>query len=321
MNSDNQNNNMNTVTNNSAGTSTDTNATNVDTSAQNINNLLDNKDVKPHIGENVKAYNTPVLSEIKEVNTGPTIVVQKVKNKATPLFLIIILLLLGAAYYSYDQATKTKYYYEKEYSPVTGKDVKVLANESFLVQNLYNTIKTNVEEDTVNPNLDNNMKLYLAYRNVSNNYIYTSNCNMFNNGAMQSFTCDPADKDFTPTAFKIEVLQRSINKIFGETSGVELANIQLGNSCLGGYQYIPDRGEFVSGKCSAEIPIICTASKEIVKATSTEDTVTIEEKVKYTNPTGGEIPSTLKSGTYLHKFKLDKNYDYIYVSKELKERG
>lgn len=290
--------------------------------AQNINGVLDGSDVKSKIGDNVQAYNTPVLQEVREVNTGPTVVVQKVRNKATPLFLIIIFLLFGACYYMYDKSNKTISYYENEYSPINTSKEVTLNNDSFLVKSLYNTVKTDIKEDTVMPYYDNSFKLYIAYRNISHSDIYESNCNMFNNSSMQSFNCKADDKDYVPTAFKITTMQDSINKIFGESANVTLDNLQYGNTCFGGYQYIPDRGEFVSGKCIAQSTILLQASKELTKATSTKDKIVLEEKVKYSNPTGGEIPAELKSGIYHYTFRLDKNYNYILENKELvEERG
>ena len=290
--------------------------------AQNINGVLDDSSIKSKIGENVHEYNTPVLQDITDVNTGPTIVVQKVRNKATPLFLIIILLLFGACYYMYDKSNKTIAFYENEYSPINTDKEVTLSNDSFIVKDLYNMVKTDVKEDVAMPYFDNNYKLYIAYRNIPHSDIYDSNCNMFNNSSMQSFTCKENDEDFTPQAFKITTMQNSINKIFGEASHVAYANLQFGNTCFGGYQFIQDRGEFVSGKCITQSTVILQATKELVKATSTQDKIVIEEKVKYSNPTGGEIPDELKSGIYHYTFRLDKNYNYILENKELiEERG
>lgn len=290
--------------------------------AQNINNAMDSSGIKSKIGDNVREYNTPVLQEVREVNTGPTIVVQKVRNKATPLFLIIIFLLFGACYYMYNKANQTISFYEKQYSPINTSKEVTLDKDSFLVKSLYNTVKTDIKEDIVMPSYDNAFKLYIAYRNISHSDIYESNCNMFNNTSMQSFTCKVDDKDYIPTAFKINTMQNSISKIFGENANVTLGDLQYGATCFGGYQYIPDRGEFVSGKCIAQSTVILQATKEIVKATSTQDRIVLEEKVKYSNPTGGEIPPELKSGIYHYTFRLDKNYNYILENKELvEERG
>ena len=293
---------------------------NLGNNASNINNALDSGDVKSQIGDNLKDYNTPVLQEVNN-STGPTIVVQKVKNKATPFFLIIILLLFGACYYMYDKSNKTIQYYEHQYSPINTKKAVTLDNNSFLVKNLYSKVHTSVEEDLADSNLDNSMKLYLAFRNIDNHLIYPTGggCNLFNNSTMQNISCND-NTDFLPKAFKIETLTNSINELFGETSGVSLSNIQLGISCFGGYQYIPDRGEYVEGLCTAKRNVIYEAKKEIVKAVSTENKIMIEEKVVYSNPTGGAIPNELVSGIYHHNFRLDKNYDYIYEGKELVEK-
>ena len=284
-------------------------------------NNSNNIEVKSQNGENVQNYDTPVLQQLPSTPAGPTTVVYKVKNRATPLLLLVIVLLFGACYYMNYTTNQKIYYYEHKYSPInTTKSVDLELN-SYLVKDLYSTIKTDIREDVADPYFDNQMKLYLAYRNIANGSIFNSNCNMFNNTSMQSITCVESD-DFTPKAFKIDTITNSINRLFGETSGIHYENIQLGHSCLGGYQYMPGRDEFVQGNCTVQSSIIYTADKQLVKATSTGSQIVLEEKVLYSNPTGGAVPDVLKSGIYHHTFRLDKNYNYIYENKELvEERG
>ena len=43
---------------------------------------------------------------------------------------------------------------------------------------------------------------------------------------------------------------KTIKKLYGENTSIPFTNIQLGNTCIGGYQYIPSRGEFVQGLCN-----------------------------------------------------------------------
>ena len=38
--------------------------------------------------------------------------------------------------------------------------------------------------------------------------------------------------------------------------------------------------------------------------------------VKYSGAEGKEYPDKFKNGTYKYTFKLDVNYNYIYISKE-----
>ena len=45
---------------------------------------------------------------------------------------------------------------------------------------------------------------------------------------------------------------QEIKKLYGESTNLPLKNIQLGTSCVVGYQYIEDRGEFVEGYCDKQ---------------------------------------------------------------------
>ena len=53
--------------------------------------------------------------------------------------------------------------------------------------------------------------------------------------------------------------------------------------------------------------------KELVSATSTESTIVLTEKVKYYGTEALDLPTRLVSGTYKHTFRLDMNYNYIYL--------
>ena len=45
--------------------------------------------------------------------------------------------------------------------------------------------------------------------------------------------------------------------------------------------------------------------------------MTLREEVKYYTVEGIDVPEKLKSGTYVYTFKLDTNYNYVYISKTL----
>ena len=249
-------------------------------------------------------------------NNEPSIVYQKVSNKATPLLLIVILLLGGACYYWYNTDITRKAYYEHHYSPINSGDTVELGLDSTLVIQLYNMAKTTATEDFGNPNFDNNLKRYLAYRNLSHNSFYESNCNLFDN-SMANFDC-VEDDSFRPDAFKDTDLANMLNVMFGQNNGIDHQNITLGGTCLGGYEYIASRGEYVKGKCTRESLLTVSADKKLTKATSTGDKIYLTENVRYFTNNGQANPESLKDGDYVYTFRLDENFNYIYESREYK---
>ena len=249
-------------------------------------------------------------------NNEPSIVYQKVSNKATPLLLIIILLLGGACYYWYKTDITRKAYCEHHYSPINSGDTVELELDSTLVVQLYNMVKTTAIEDFGNPNFDNNLKRYLAFRNLSHNSFYESNCNLFDN-SMANFDC-VEDDSFRPDAFKDIDLANMLNVMFGENNGIDHQNITVGGTCLGGYEYIASRGEYVKGKCTRESLLTVSADKKLTKATSTGDKIYLTENVRYFTNNGQDNPESLKDGDYVYTFRLDENFNYIYESREYK---
>ena len=118
---------------------------------------------------------------------------------------------------------------------------------------------------------------------------------------------------------KEESLKIEYKKLFGETANFQNTNIQLGRTCLGGYQYIASRGEYVSGYCAQAPTTSYYVEKELEKAISKESTIYLYEKVKYLGSEGQKLPEELLSGTYKYTFKLDTNYNYVLISKELEQ--
>ena len=55
----------------------------------------------------------------------------------------------------------------------------------------------------------------------------------------------------------------------------------------------------------------------MTSAYSKGSTIALRERVKYYGSEGLEVPDRLVSGTYEYLFKLDMNYNYVYVSKTL----
>ena len=241
----------------------------------------------------------------------------KKKHTGLILYLLTVAGFCFFTYYTYDLHQKQITKLKAEFSPVsTTGDIKELPLDSTIVQDLYSKVATNIKEDVAETELNESLKMYLAYRQIPNDKIYESNCNQFNDTAMPSYICQE-NNEFTPTAFKEETLKIAYKKLFGENSNFENNNIQLNKKCIGGYQYIPSRGEYVQGYCGQVPTVTYQVTKNLFKATSQESTIILYEKVKYLGSEGQKLPDNLISGTYKYTFKLDSNYNYTYISKEL----
>lgn len=231
-----------------------------------------------------------------------------------PVSTILLLLVLAAfcfyAGYEYIDREKERENIKASCIPVSTKATQELDLDSAFVKDLYNKVQTNIREDLAVNTLDESMKMYLAYRQIPHTKIYESNCNLFSDGDMLPYTCKES-ANFTPHAFKEEELEIEYKKLFGRNSEITHDNIQLNKSCIGGYQYIASRGEYVEGDCSTIPTTTARADKKLIKAVSTDSTITLTESVKYYGT------DELKSGNYEYKFVLDPDYNYTYVSKEL----
>ena len=243
------------------------------------------------------------------------------KSSIVPILLIIIIGLIGYAIYSTKTYTARIESLNYNCTPVTAsKEDKELPLDSTLVTDLYNKVATNIREDLAQPEFNDNMKLYLAYRQISDEAKYDTNCNLFSKTAMEPYTCEESTK-FKPKAFKEETLILEWKKLFGEKTEVPLANVRLGDhSCIGGYQYIPKRGEFVQGLCGRNTATSYKVTKTLTKATSNRTTIILTEEVQYHEAEKVSLPETLKNGTYYYTFRLDMNYNYVFVSKTYKSK-
>ncbi len=245
--------------------------------------------------------------------------VPKKKVNLLPFLIIVILLLIGAIFYLVQKNKADVARLNFECSPVGYKEETDLDLNSTIVQDLYSKVKTNIREDLASVNFDNAMKLYLAYRQIAEDKIYESNCNLFSKTAMEPYTC-PETATFTPMAFKEETMQLELKKLFGENANIPDGNVQIGKNCMGGYQYIEQRGEYVKGYCEEQSATIFSANKKLVSAKSYGNYITLTEEVKYIGNQNAQVPEQLKSGTYQYTFKLDTNYNYIYINKEYIEK-
>ena len=257
----------------------------------------------------------PTVEVVNE--TGKKVKQKKPKNKLAS-FLLFIVVLLGAAcgglwYYHQQQMNLMRV----KCTPVsTSGEAKELDLNSTIVKDLYGKVSTTIREDLAETELNDQMKLYLAFRQIANSDLYESNCNKFSSISMEPFKCE-VTATFTPKAFKEDIIQVELKKLFGDDTNIAHQNVQLGNTCIGGYQYISERGEYVQGQCGSTNATLYRVEKELIGATSTESTIVLTEKVKYYGAESLKLPDRLVSGTYKYTFRLDMNYNYIYISKEL----
>lgn len=275
-----------------------------------------NKEVPVNQGETNTAT-VPPANQVPANNAVTPPVEAKKKKSILPILMAIVIIgLIGYIVFSTMSHNKEVSKLKEECTPVsTSGETKELDLKSTIVLDLYSKVKTNIREDLANFNFDDEMKVYLAYRQMANDKIYNSNCNYFNDTKMYAFSCKES-ANFIPTAFKEEDLVVEYKKLFGETATFVHDDIQLANSCLGGYQYIAERGEYVKGDCGELATTTFKVNKELVKATSTESTIVLYEKVKFYGSEGKEYPEKLKSGTYKYTFKLDQNYNYVLINRE-----
>jgi len=247
----------------------------------------------------------------------------KKKKKINIVQILILIIIILIIYIIYSTLSHQAQIMNLIYNctPITSsKEEKKLDINSTLVKDLYGKVETNIREDLAQPEFNDNMRLYLAYRQILETDKYDSNCNLFDPQLMEPFTCEVSTK-FKPKAFKIETLEEQIKKLYGENTKIELSNIRLGNnSCIGGYQYIPSRGEFVQGLCSQQTATSFKVTKKLVEATSSKTTIILKEEVKYHESEKMNLPESLKNGTYYYTFRLDMNYNYVLVSKTYKSK-
>ena len=247
----------------------------------------------------------------------------KKKKKKNPnggvssLSVLLFLVVVGLGvyiFYSNSLYKSNLAHLEYNCTPVSSyQEDKQLDLNSTIVVELYNKVKTSIREDYAQPDFNDTMKLYLAFRQIPEHKFYSSNCNMFKDTTMEPYKCD--GRLFTPKAFKAEDLEHEIKVLFGEETNIPLANIKLQNNCIGGYAYIPERGEFVEGKCDVNTATSFKADKKLKEAWTNRNTVTLVEEVKYIESEKMKLPDYLKSGTYYYTFRLDMNYNYVLISK------
>lgn len=235
-------------------------------------------------------------------------------SSLTFLFFLVAVGLGFYAFYSNNLYKANLQNLQYNCTPVSSyKEEKKLDLNSTVVVELYDKVKTSIREDYAQPEFNDNMKLYLAFRQIPDHKFYSSNCNMFKAVNMEPYKCD--SKTFTPKAFKVEDLEHQLRVLFGEETKIPLGNIKLKNLCIGGYMYIPERGEYVEGECKSDNAVMYSVEKKLVDATTNRNTITLVEEVKYLENEKLKLPEYLKSGRYYYTFRLDMNYNYVLISR------
>lgn len=311
----------NGVTNNQINTSANTNG------VQPANNVPITDNVVPQINASNGQSNVqgqPINNSTLNINNAVSnsgSLESEIKNKnkkkvsLVPILLFIILGLCVYLFYSSNNLKNQINNLNYNCTPITASKEEIkLDLESTIVKNLYDKVKTNIREDLAQPEFNDNMRLYLAYRQILETDKYDSNCNLFDKLKMEPYTCE-VTANFRPKAFKEEVLVQKVREMYGENSKIELTNIKLGSACIGGYQYIPARGEFVQGLCTQQTATSYKVTKVLKEAISTRTTIVLIEDVKYHENEKMSLPEYLKSGLYYYTFRLDMNYNYVLVSK------
>ena len=244
----------------------------------------------------------------------------KPRKGGSILPLLIIILMGVGIYYFYTLNQKTASELNYKCSPVhETREEKPLDINSTLVQGLYHKVQTNIREDLAQPDWNDQMKIYLAYRQVAEYEKYDSNCNMFSAGRMEPYTCEVSTL-FVPKAFKVETLYLEWKKLFGEETDMPLINVKLENDCIGGYEYIKERQEYVQGYCKENQAPSIRVKKQLKEAVSSRNRIVLVEEVQYSGNEKMDVPSYLKTGTYFYTFRLDTNYNYVLVAKTYNEK-
>lgn len=273
----------------------------------------------PQTNQQPEITATPEPQTTKTIEEPP----KEKKNSSGTLYTILIIIIIGLIGFTiYNNLNHNAQLKQLNFdcTPVTTvKKEKKLDINSTIVKDLYSKIQTNIREDLAEMELNDSMKLYLATKQIVPNKIFETDCHQFSPINLTGYTC-VNNQNYTPQAFTEETLQIELKKLFGEKTEIPNQDIQLGKACVGGYHYIESRKEYVKGVCNNYAGTSFKATKRIKEAISKNSTIIIKEEVKYYGNEQLKVPDNLKSGTYIHTFKLDSNYNYVYVSKEYEEK-
>ena len=278
--------------------------------------------VSPQIVENT--VHTVDSTSTPAVNDNSSNQNDKPKNKKrVTLVGFLIFLLVGLGIYTFTiKSYSDRTIDELSYQCSPRKELKeeiALDLDSTLVQDLYKKVSTSIREDLAQPEWNDTMKLYLAFRQIPDYKLYDSNCNLFDMGKMEPYTCE-VSVNFIPKAFHTSTLELEWKKLFGERTPMPHINIKLDNSCIGGYEYISERDEYVQGYCKQNTATSYKVTKTLKEAVSSNNMIVLTEEVKYAGNEKMELPNYLKSGTYYYTFRLDMNYNYVLIRKTFDQK-
>ncbi|MBR2827853.1 MAG: hypothetical protein IKE70_01300 [Bacilli bacterium] len=301
---------------NASNSSTSTSTYRPNGFSYNQNTVLPNNTANKNGPTLNKTENTSNLPEKKD----SPVVIKKKKSFLSGIFFFIIIVMGGYIYYSAYihkiQIEQLKYNCTPINSSYEDKEIDI---NSTIVQDLYSKVFTTIREDYVSNEFNDEMKLYLAFRQIPIQDFYSSNCNLFRSIDMEPYICD-VNSEFVPKAFKVSSLEREIKKMYGEITSLPLRNIQLKNSCIGGYRYIPERGEYVEGLCKQNFSIPFKVEKNLVSAVTNQNSIILKEEVVYKQSKDLQLPEYLKNGYNIYTFRLDMNYNYVLVSKKYESK-
>ena len=196
----------------------------IDKLANGVNPIDDSTIPDSDIVNNVRLsrcffYVSDILRQVIEnggITPAPIVKEKKPKNKLAGLLFFIIILLIAACaglWFFHQQQMNIM---RVKCTPVsTSGETKELDLDSTIVKDLYGKISTNIREDVGSVELNDELKLYLALRQIANSDLYDSNCNKFSVTSMEPFTCEKT-ASFTPKAFKEDILMIEVKKLFGE---------------------------------------------------------------------------------------------------------
>ena len=265
---------------------------------------------------------TPAVIEETEEERAARRAKRKKKFKASVIFILVIIIILLGAVLFFIKTTSDRKIEELKYtcSPIDEKKESTNIDvNSTLVQSLYSRVVTSVREDLAQPEFNDTMKIYLAYRQIPEYDKYETNCTGFDKLKMEPYKCEKSST-FTPKGFTRKTLELKWKELFGEMTPMPKINIKLQNACVGGYEYIPNRDEYVEGTCKMNTSGAYKVSKELIEAKYSNNMIVLTEQVNYSGQENMVLPDYLKSGKYFYTFRLDMNYNYVLVSKEYEQK-
>ena len=138
-----------------------------------VNQSLPSQNVQVLSNESLPSPSTSDEAEFKNKSVKQ----KKPKNKVARFFFFIILLLIGGCFYLWNYHEQQMAIMRNKCTPVsTNGDTKKLDLDSTIVKDLYSKVSTNLREDLGQSELNDELKIYLAYRQIPSSMFYDSHC-------------------------------------------------------------------------------------------------------------------------------------------------